>query len=132
MSVLPGGPGRMQGLRTQPHLLGRRGAPGFCLLHHTYPSCSGDTRGRGTSGVRTLHARGHSHTLTGIYIHTSQIPPHLLSKLVSVSLSCIVVPCWFPHPSLSPQPSVAPYCLETKSRFPSQASGASPDLTFLS
>lgn len=97
-SVLPGGPGRMQGLRTQPHLLGRRGAPGFCLLHHTHPSCSGDTRGRGTSGVRTLHARGHSHTLIGIYIHISQIPPRLLSKLISVSLSCIVVPCWFPHP----------------------------------
>lgn len=30
-----GGPGRMQGLRMQPHLLGRRGAPGSCPLHHT-------------------------------------------------------------------------------------------------
>lgn len=35
MSVLLGGPGRMRGLRTQPRLLGRRGALGSCPLRHT-------------------------------------------------------------------------------------------------
>lgn len=35
MSMLPGGPGCMQGLRMQPRLPGRRGALGSCPLRHT-------------------------------------------------------------------------------------------------
>ena len=34
-----------------------------------------------------------------------------------------------PTHSLSPQPSMAPYCLERKSRLPTLTSGALPDLT---
>lgn len=83
MSVLPGGPGSMQGLRTQPHLLGRQGAPGFCLLHHTRLSCSGDTRGRGTPGVRT-----HMHKAFASTSLKSPLTP--FPEFTSVSPPCTV------------------------------------------
>lgn len=115
------------GLRTQPRLLGRRAALGFCLLRQTRLSCSGDTRGRGTSEVRTyMQEDTLIHTHRPFYPRLSNPPSSSQSRhpaLWSLAGS--------PTHSLSPQPSMAPYCLERKSRLPTLTSGALPDMAWL-
>lgn len=100
MSVLPGGPGHMQELRMQPHLLEHQGAPGFCPLHHTLLSCLGDTRARGTSGVITCtQEHSHTHTHEHLYPTISQSPsptsPNSSSARTSLSWQSL---SWSPYP----------------------------------
>lgn len=125
MSVLLGCPGRMQGLKTQLHLLGRQGAPGSLHLLRNRLSCSGNTRGKGTLGVSTGTQKAYSHR------HSH--PPALKSPLTYFPrlALCIMALTGFPTPSLTPQPSMAPYCPEVKSRLPSLAARASHDLAQL-
>ena len=86
---------------------------------------------QGTPGAegpqRSEHAcrRTLSYTLIGIFIHISQIPQAHLSLAAPVLCSL----AGSPTHSLSPQPSMAPYCLERKSGLPTLTSGALPDLT---
>lgn len=112
MSVLPGGPGCMRELRMQLHLLEHQGAPGFCPLHHTLLSCSGNTRARGTSGVRTCTWE-HSHTCKHLYPTISQSP---LTHFPKLSLSWdplgMAVTLLVSLPSAH-NPSVAPTVLDT-------------------
>lgn len=99
MSVLLGCPGRMQGLKTQLHLLGRQGAPGSLHLLRNRLSCSGNTRGKGTLGVSTGTQKAYSHIHSQAFTPTSsQIPPDLLPQARPLHHG----PYWFPYPKSHP------------------------------